>query len=883
MKQFLLLIISILFIEISAQDTPCEAIYFESTDTCFTVFKNNTTYLGSGFVPSCGNYQGGDYWLTTTIPLSGNLTIESSLGLFNSKVNIMVWIGNDCNTLTQISCYPDTATNNILTFSLYNYPVGTLIFLQLFENENNQVIDKLICINNGNQNNTVTDSTFIILPEETQQCINALPFCLNQNYFLPGGTGVISESGPNYGCLGTVPNPTWLYFLCTNSGPLSLNVSTGSGIDVDFITYGPFSTPNFPCSNGLTSNNIIDCSYSTNSPETVTYNNILFNQYYLILLTNYSNVDTYFNVTQTGGTGSFYCVPYNCDATINSSPSCSSFSSGSVSANVIGAYPVNYVWKDENGNTLLSETNAWSIDTVFNLSSGTYTISITTNDGCQIFESIEVDVNKESYFTYSDSLFCINEISILPDSILTLGGVFSSQPNININISTGMIDVSSVIPFQEYIISYHTNNYCGLDSSVYTISFNIPTNNAYFSYDTSVFCSIGSYPIPDSITIQNHANFYCIPNTLSINDSTGELYVNPFTNGVYDIYNVTHLGCKDTATFQVTVQQYIDSYFSFLKDSVCFAELQMLPDTIAVSGGSFNSSTLTIDSSTGLVDLTSGNYNINHPITYSQSGFCGSSTTSLLHVKDYTSDFSYANDTICKNEIFIIPNYVQNQNGYFYSLDNNLIIDSITGNIDITNLLNGDYTIYRVVNDYCVDTSNLTVTIVDFIDAFFTYSSQTYYLGDSDPNPITTNLGGIFSSTPPGLFLNTSTGLINVENSNPGIYLISYITFGGCNDTAFFEVEISYDLSVIDYSNNGNVNLEFFPNPTENSITFRGLKDYSNISVECYDQLGKICFIDELDNSELDVSDLLNGMYFLKVYSNESYLGTKKLIVTKSR
>lgn len=883
MKQFLLLIISILFIKISAQDTPCEAVYFESSDTCFTVYKNNTTYLGSGFTPNCGNYQGGDYWLTTTIPLSGNLTIESSLGLFNSKVNIMVWIGNDCNTLTQISCYPDTATNNILTFSLNNYPVGTLIYLQLYEDENNQVIDKLICINNGNQNNAIIDSTFIILPEETQQCINALPFCLNQNYFLPGGTGVISESGPNYGCLSTAPNPTWLYFQCTNSGPLSLNISTGSGIDVDFITYGPFSTPNFPCSNGLTTNTIIDCGYSTNSPETVTYNNILFNQYYLILLTNYSNVDTYFNVTQTGGTGSFYCVPYNCDATINSSPSCSSFSSGSVSANVIGAYPVNYVWKDENGNTLLSETNAWSIDTVFNLSSGTYTISITTNDGCQIFESVEVDFNKESYFTYSDSLFCINEISILPDSILTTGGVFSSQPNLNINISTGMIDVSSVIPYQEYIISYQTNNFCGTDSSSLSISFNTPVNNAYFSYDTTVFCNIGTYPIPDSITLANNTNFYCIPNTISINDSTGELYLTPFSNGIFDIFNVTNLGCKDTVSFQIMIQPYLNSYFNFLMDTICYNETQVIPDSISNLGGSFYSSTLTIDSSTGLVDLTSSNYNINHPISYSLSGFCGSSTTSLLHIKDNSSDFSYTTDTICKKDLFVFPNYIQNQNGYFYSLANNLIIDSITGEIDVTNSSIGNYMIYRIVDDYCIDTSFKSLTIVDFIDATFSYSSPIYYIGDADPYPITTNQGGMFSSTPPGLFLNTSTGLIIIENSNPGLYLISYITFGGCNDTAFFEVEISYDLSVLDYSNNGTETFEFFPNPTENRITFKGLNDYSNISVECYDQLGKICFIDELDNSELDVSDLLNGMYFLKVYSNESYLGTKKLIVTKSR
>lgn len=249
MKKTLLILVVFFITKISAQNTPCEAIYFETKDTCFFVFKNNISYSGSGFVPSCGNYQGGDYWLTTTIPLSGNLSIESSLGGINSKVNIMVWIGNDCNTLTQISCKQDTATNNILTLSLYNYPFGTIIYFQLYEDGNNQNIDKLFCINNGIQSNTVIDSNVVILPIETQQCIHATPFCLNDYYFLPGGTGVISESGPNYGCLNTVPNPTWFYFRCIDYGQFKMSVTPSSSLDIDFITYGPFSSTNFPCSN----------------------------------------------------------------------------------------------------------------------------------------------------------------------------------------------------------------------------------------------------------------------------------------------------------------------------------------------------------------------------------------------------------------------------------------------------------------------------------------------------------------------------------------------------------------------------------------------------------------------------------------------------------
>ena len=84
-----------------------------------------------------------------------------------------------------------------------------------------------------------------------QNCNTATPFC-----DAPGGAGVVfpnntnnsSQAGPNYGCLTTSPNPAWFYFKTTVAGNYQFNLSQGTtcgagDIDVDFICWGPFTSP----------------------------------------------------------------------------------------------------------------------------------------------------------------------------------------------------------------------------------------------------------------------------------------------------------------------------------------------------------------------------------------------------------------------------------------------------------------------------------------------------------------------------------------------------------------------------------------------------------------------------------------------------------------
>ena len=124
--------------------------------------------------------------------------------------------------------------------------------------------------------------------------------------FLNTFQGITAEAGNNYGCLNSQPNPTWFYLPVSSAGNLQFLIEQSSNInfvsanlDVDFICYGPFTSPTVGCNAPLSS--IVDCSYSASSSEIVDIPNAQPGQYYLIMVTNFSNQPGYIRINQTAG------------------------------------------------------------------------------------------------------------------------------------------------------------------------------------------------------------------------------------------------------------------------------------------------------------------------------------------------------------------------------------------------------------------------------------------------------------------------------------------------------------------------------------------------------------------------------------------------------
>lgn len=138
-------------------------------------------------------------------------------------------------------------------------------------------------------------------------CNNSAPFCANQGAVtFPASTNTSAAAGPDYGCLFSQPNPAWYYFQVSTSGSIVIDIAGTGGGDVDFICWGPFTSPTGGCGN-LVAGNTVDCSYSSSPTETCTIANAITGEYYMLLLTNFSGMAQNISFSQSTGTGNTNC------------------------------------------------------------------------------------------------------------------------------------------------------------------------------------------------------------------------------------------------------------------------------------------------------------------------------------------------------------------------------------------------------------------------------------------------------------------------------------------------------------------------------------------------------------------------------------------------
>jgi len=139
-------------------------------------------------------------------------------------------------------------------------------------------------------------------------CEQSAPFCTGSIYTFPAGTTGSAQPGAFYGCLSSQPAPAWYHMLIDDPGPITIYMFSTPLVDIDFICWGPFLDPYTPCVEGLTSNKVVDCSYSPNPTEYCDIPNGQTGQYYILLITNYSQQPCQITFSQTGGSGSTDCT-----------------------------------------------------------------------------------------------------------------------------------------------------------------------------------------------------------------------------------------------------------------------------------------------------------------------------------------------------------------------------------------------------------------------------------------------------------------------------------------------------------------------------------------------------------------------------------------------
>ena len=299
-------------------DNPCGAPSLTPGSTCVNQtgsYPSSSTGTTGVPAPGCANYPvgGDDVWYQVTVPASGQLTIDLNTSPGGPTDMAMAWYSApSCSgPFTLIECDDDDSNNGAMPrINRTGLTAGSIIYVRIWEYGANSFGNFQICATSA--------TTAACIGGQNNNCATADPFCTGTAYNYCNTTGVASAGA--YNCLLSTPNPMWMYLNIATSGNIDIQIqqfnNAGTGIDVDFALYGPYSSVAAGCATITGSTTPVDCSYSTAFTETANITGAVAGQFYLLLITNYNGSAGYIQFSQTGGSGTTNCTIVNpCDIT----------------------------------------------------------------------------------------------------------------------------------------------------------------------------------------------------------------------------------------------------------------------------------------------------------------------------------------------------------------------------------------------------------------------------------------------------------------------------------------------------------------------------------------------------------------------------------------
>ncbi|MBU2938125.1 choice-of-anchor J domain-containing protein [Lacinutrix sp. C3R15] len=429
------------------------------------------------------------------------------------------------------------------------------------------------------------------------------------------------------------------------------------------------------------------------------------------------------------------------------------------------------------------------------ISAGVYTATITFTEAVPAITT----------FDYGETSFCELENTIVTPNLVsgfTTGGSFSST-TLTVDETTGALDLSTAtIGNHDITYTYLANETACEEDGDFTLSIEIteatPTI-ANFTYTENSYCSNNAAVLPELATGFTTGGIFSAEDGLSIDAATGEITFSTSTVGDYTVSyqvdeDITTCTEGNLSTFAISIQEIITPELSFSYTDTC----ELVADNVMpllnnnfVLGGTFSSATLTVDSATGAIDITSATAGT-HNVTYTFAGdtdmciLSGNYTATITFTQAIPAValFDYGATSFCElNATTLIPNLATDfaLGGTFSSTT--LSVDAITGALDLSGATSGMHdVVYTFDGDItaCLASVSFTVTI-EIIEkttpiTSFTYSDDVYCATSTNVLPelaagFTT--GGTFSAET-GLTINSTTGEVNVSSSAIGNYTINY-------------------------------------------------------------------------------------------------------------
>jgi gliding motility-associated-like protein len=403
-------------------------------------------------------------------------------------------------------------------------------------------------------------------------------------------------------------------------------------------------------------------------------------------------------------------------------------------------------------------------------SSTTYTVTYTLS-GCSATATRLITVNPSPTVTVNTpAAICAGQSASLTANPSLGGGTYSWSPG------GGTTQTISVAPGSTttYTVTYTLSGCSGTGTSTVTVN---PLPTVGISPATSTICAGTSATLTATPSLGG-GTYSWSPGGAT----TSAITVSPGSSATYTVtYSLS--GCSATNSRLITVNP-VPTVSVNSPAAVCSGQSVTLTATPSSGGGTY--SWLPGGATTQSITVSPGS-STTYTVTYTLAGCSGTGTGTVTINPVPTVSINPLTSTICAGSSATLT-ASPSLGGGTYSWSPG---GATTSAITVSPSSSTTYTVTYTLSG-CVGTASRLITVNPMDNASFTYGSSTYCQSGTNPSATITGLaGGTFSSSPGGLVMNTSTGLITLASSTLGSYTVTYTTNGACPNTSTVPINIT--------------------------------------------------------------------------------------------